>query len=59
MSFGGFKALRTPDERFTNLPAFPFVPHFIDDLRGFEGLRVHYIDEGKYSNPSEGLLFRL
>ena len=38
--------LRTPDERFANLPGFPFGPHYIDTLPGFEGLRVHYVDEG-------------
>ncbi len=37
--------LRTPDERFADLPGFPFVPHYLDDL-GPGGLRAHYIDEG-------------
>ncbi|MDZ7699167.1 MAG: haloalkane dehalogenase [Deltaproteobacteria bacterium] len=40
------EALRTPDERFTILPDFPFAPRYIDDLPGFEGLRLHYVDEG-------------
>jgi pimeloyl-ACP methyl ester carboxylesterase len=39
------EALRTPDERFSGLPAFEFTPHYVDDLAGFEGLRVHYLDE--------------
>ena len=38
--------LRTPDERFLNLPGFPFAPHYLDDLPGLEGVRVHYLDEG-------------
>ena len=38
--------LRTPDERFENLPGFSFTPHYTDILPGFEGLRVHYVDEG-------------
>ena len=38
-------ALRTPDERFATLPGFAYAPHYVDDLRGFEGLRVHYLDE--------------
>jgi haloalkane dehalogenase len=38
--------LRTPEERFENLPAFDFAPLYIDDLKGFEGLRMHYVDEG-------------
>ncbi len=41
------KYLRTPDERFENLPGFDFKPHYltIDDTEGGE-LRVHYLDEG-------------
>ena len=38
--------LRTPDERFSQLPDYPFAPHYRSDLAGFEGLRVHYLDEG-------------
>lgn len=38
--------LRTPDERFTSLPDYDFEPHYVDDLQGYEGLRVHYLDEG-------------
>jgi len=40
------EAVRTPDARFANLPGFPYAPHYIDDLRGYEGLRAAYIDEG-------------
>ena len=39
-------ALRTPDDRFHALPDFPFAPHYVDDLPGREGLRLHYVDEG-------------
>jgi haloalkane dehalogenase len=35
-------ALRTPDERFANLPGYNFEPHYID----VGGLRMHYLDEG-------------
>ena len=38
--------LRTPDDRFDSLPGFSFEPHYVDDLPGYEGLRVHYLDEG-------------
>lgn len=38
--------LRTPDERFADLPDYDFAPHYRDDLPGYEGLRVHYLDEG-------------
>lgn len=38
--------LRTPDERFQNLPGFPFSPHYVDDLAAYGGIRVHYLDEG-------------
>jgi haloalkane dehalogenase len=37
---------RTPDERFANLPGYAFAPHYVDMLPGYQGLRVHYIDEG-------------
>lgn len=40
------EALRTPDDRFANLPGYAFAPHYRDDLPGYEGLRVHYLDEG-------------
>jgi haloalkane dehalogenase len=41
------KSLRTPDERFADLPGFPFAPHYaeIDDGDG-GSLRVHWVDEG-------------
>jgi len=38
--------LRTPEARFAALPGYPFAPHYIDDLTGFAGLRIHYVDEG-------------
>jgi haloalkane dehalogenase len=40
------KALRTPDNRFAELPGFPYSPSYADDLPGYEGLRAHYIDVG-------------
>jgi haloalkane dehalogenase len=42
---GRIEALRTPDERFENVPGFPFSPHYVEDLAGYEGLRVHHLDE--------------
>ena len=41
-----YGVLRTPDERFSQLPDYPFAPHYRSDLAGFEGLRMHYLDEG-------------
>lgn len=38
--------LRTDDSRFAGLPGFDFAPHYLDDLAGYDGLRVHYLDEG-------------
>jgi pimeloyl-ACP methyl ester carboxylesterase len=43
------EVLRTPEERFIDLPDFPYAPIYIDDLKGFEGLRLHYVDEGPQS----------
>jgi len=41
--------VRTPEERFKDLPNFPYKPLYIDNLKGFENLRMHYIDEGPKS----------
>ncbi len=56
------KALRTPDERFANLPGFPYQPHYVE-VGG--GLRMHYIDEGQgdvilclHGEPSWCYLYR-
>jgi haloalkane dehalogenase len=40
--------LRTPDDRFANLPDYPFAPNYLD--LG-PGLRVHYVDEGPREAP--------
>jgi pimeloyl-ACP methyl ester carboxylesterase len=37
------KALRTPDERFLNLPGYSFAPNYLTQANG---LRMHYVDEG-------------
>lgn len=37
---------RTPDDCFDGLPDFDFDPNYISDLPGYEGLRLHYLDEG-------------
>ncbi|HWL48794.1 MAG TPA: haloalkane dehalogenase [Acidimicrobiia bacterium] len=40
--------IRTPDERFADLPGYPFEPHWTTVTAGGEGdsLRMHYVDEG-------------
>lgn len=38
--------LRAPDARFAGLPGFAYAPHYTAALPGFEGIRVHYLDEG-------------
>ncbi len=57
------KALRTPDERFENLPGYAFEPHYAE----IEGLRIHYVDEGPadaapvvmlHGEPSWSFLYR-
>lgn len=45
-------ALRTPDERFASLPGCPWAPRHVDDLPGFEGLRVAWLDEGPSDAPT-------
>jgi haloalkane dehalogenase len=34
--------LRTPDDRFRDLPGYAFEPRFVE----VDGLRIHYVDEG-------------
>lgn len=43
------EALRTPDERFENLPGYTFRPHY---LQHDNGLRMHYLDEGKHGSKT-------
>ncbi len=60
--------LRTPDERFENLPDYSFEPHYINVPAGDGGeLRVHYIDEAPaqaapillmHGEPSWSFLYR-
>ncbi|HUX25130.1 MAG TPA: haloalkane dehalogenase [Burkholderiales bacterium] len=38
--------LRTAEERFLDLPAYPYAPRYAQGLPGFDGLRLHYLDEG-------------
>ncbi|HWX39799.1 MAG TPA: haloalkane dehalogenase [Blastocatellia bacterium] len=53
--------LRTPDERFHNLPGYNFAPHYLQ----VGDARVHYIDEGEgevilclHGEPSWAYLYR-
>ena len=57
------ETLRTPDDRFANLPGYPFAPHYVE----VDGLRIHYIDEGPrgaapvlllHGEPSWSYLYR-
>jgi len=45
--------VRSPDKNFENLPGWNYTPRYIDDLPGYEGLRLHYVDEG----PEDGITF--
>lgn len=57
------QTLRTPDERFANLPDYPFAPHYVE----VDGVRIHYVDEGPrdgepvlmlHGEPSWSYLYR-
>jgi haloalkane dehalogenase len=57
------QVLRTPDERFADLPGHPFAPHHVE----VDGLRMHYVDEGPrdaapvlmlHGEPSWSYLYR-
>ena len=43
----GVAFLRSPDAAFESLPDYDFVPHYLT----FEGLRLHYVDEGPRDGP--------
>ena len=47
------KLLRTPQDRFTDLPDYPFKPHYltINDRWEKAELRIHSIDEGESGVP--------
>ncbi len=56
--------LRTPDERFDDLPGYGFDPHYVEVE---DALRVHYVDEGPgdadpvlmlHGEPSWSYLYR-
>jgi haloalkane dehalogenase len=51
-------ALRTPDERFANLPGFAYAPHYLTVDGGAENaaLRMHYLDEGRQEPDGEVFL---
>jgi haloalkane dehalogenase len=44
--------LRTPDERFADLPDYPFEPRY----KEINGLRMHYLDEGSFLGDTVLLL---
>ncbi|HLK10261.1 MAG TPA: haloalkane dehalogenase [Candidatus Binatia bacterium] len=55
--------LRTPDDRFTRLPGYPFGAHYVE----VDGLRIHHLDEGPraaapvlllHGEPSWSYLYR-
>ena len=66
------KTLRTPDERFADLPGYPFSPNYVEVPDGDPDgdgatLRVHYLDEGPrdaapillmHGEPSWSYLYR-
>lgn len=52
---------RTPDERFADLPGYPYEPHYVE----VDGLRLHHLDEGSgptvlcfHGEPSWSYLYR-
>ena len=46
------KSIRTPDDRFRNLPEYNFAPHYLEiPDQKFGHLRMHYVDEGAPDAP--------
>ena len=50
------QVLRTPESHFENLKDYPFQPNYVEGLKGYEGIRGHYLDEG---NADSGETFLL
>jgi haloalkane dehalogenase len=57
------EVIRTPDERFSGLPEWPYAPRYLE----VDGVRMHYVDEGPreaevfllvHGEPSWGYLYR-
>lgn len=53
--------IRTPDERFADLPGFPYAPHFVE----IRDMRIHYVSEGQgqtilclHGEPTWSYLYR-
>lgn len=47
-TFSAMDVVRTPDDRFEDLPGWPYEPRYVTIS---EDLRVHYIDEGPEDGP--------
>ena len=55
------ESYRTPDSAFADLPGYDFAPHYVE----FEGMRMHYLDEGSgdpillmHGEPTWSYLYR-
>ena len=61
-------ALRTPQDRFVDLPGYPWAPKYLQNLPSLNGWRMHYLDEGPpdaprtwlclHGNPAWSYLYR-
>ena len=61
-------AIRTPEDRFENVPDFDYPVHYAEDLPGYEGLRAAWVDAGPqdadrvflclHGEPSWSFLYR-
>lgn len=61
-------AMRTEESRFKDIPDFDFPVQYVDDLNGYEGLRIAYVDAGPsdadqvflclHGEPSWSFLYR-
>jgi haloalkane dehalogenase len=56
---------RTPEDRFDGLPGYAFEPHYVSLEGELDGLRMHYVDEGRgapvvllHGEPTWSYLYR-
>ena len=62
------EALRTPEERFAAISDYDWAPNYTENLPGYDGLRMHLVDEGParagrvflclHGEPTWGYLYR-
>ena len=66
-SHKAWQVLSTPSDRFDGIVEYPYNEHWVNTLPGYEGIKIHYVDEGPadvhvflclHGEPSWSFLYR-